>query len=164
MVQLKRNNKVVNGCEEIHFDSSQVDEKTLVGSMEEPLESGDYTVNGRIIGEDGHLIEGNYSFNVQQENEDNESLDERIEQTEESNYQLCFLNKNSHTAVNSKKPIAIPTISPFNLIGSAKEYPRIEKKRKTPDKRTLKRKKTSKERRLLSESSKEAIIAKPSGI
>lgn len=78
--------------------------------------------------------------------------------------QLCFLNENSHIAVKSKKPIAIPKIRPFNLKDSSKERPMFEKTRKMPDKRILKIEKRNKERRFLPDTSKAVIIANPSGI
>ncbi|WP_177245727.1 copper resistance protein CopC [Paenibacillus sp. BC26] len=36
----------------------------LTGVLDAPLADGTYTVNWRIIGEDGHNIKGNYSFTV----------------------------------------------------------------------------------------------------
>lgn len=38
--------------------------KTLSGILEEPLPPGEYTVHWRIIGADGHPVEGSYSFAV----------------------------------------------------------------------------------------------------
>ncbi len=38
--------------------------KTLSGSLKEPLPSGEYTVHWKIIGADGHPVEGSYSFRV----------------------------------------------------------------------------------------------------
>ncbi|WP_050182483.1 copper resistance CopC family protein [Domibacillus robiginosus] len=57
---------------EIDLDSSQVEEKTLVGKVDEPLQDDHYTVKWRIVGEDGHLIEGDYMFMVQHSNKNNE--------------------------------------------------------------------------------------------
>ncbi|WP_308639903.1 copper resistance CopC family protein [Paenibacillus silvisoli] len=37
---------------------------TMTGKLEAPLADGTYTVNWRIIGEDGHNIKGDYSFTV----------------------------------------------------------------------------------------------------
>ncbi|MBP3963075.1 copper resistance CopC family protein [Paenibacillus lignilyticus] len=39
-------------------------EDQLTGVLDAPLADGAYTVNWRIIGEDGHNIKGNYSFTV----------------------------------------------------------------------------------------------------
>jgi len=38
--------------------------KKMTGILKQPLTSGKYTVNWRIIGEDGHAIKGSYAFEV----------------------------------------------------------------------------------------------------
>jgi methionine-rich copper-binding protein CopC len=69
----------------VSIKNVELAENKMKAAIKEPVENGLYIVNWRIVGEDGHLIEGNYSFNVQQENESNEGLDAVDEQTEESN-------------------------------------------------------------------------------
>ncbi|MET1032492.1 copper resistance CopC family protein [Domibacillus tundrae] len=70
---------------EIDLDSSQLDEKTLVGKVDEPLQDDHYTVKWRIVGEDGHLIEGDYMFMVQHSNKNNEDSKTADELGEENN-------------------------------------------------------------------------------
>ncbi|SDW04083.1 copper resistance protein CopC [Paenibacillus sp. CF384] len=43
---------------------AEADKNDLTGVFETPLANGTYTVNWRIIGEDGHNITGEYSFTV----------------------------------------------------------------------------------------------------
>jgi copper resistance protein C len=70
---------------EIDLDSSQVEEKTLVGKVDEPLQDDHYTVKWRIVGEDGHLIEGDYMFMVQHSNKNNEDSKTADELGKENN-------------------------------------------------------------------------------
>ena len=52
---------------EVPVQNITVADNVLNGSSAEPLENGTYTVNWRIIGEDGHVIEGTYGFMVSAE-------------------------------------------------------------------------------------------------
>ncbi|GGG14369.1 copper resistance CopC family protein [Paenibacillus abyssi] len=51
--------------EEIQLKKIETGKNSIVGLTEAPLQNGTYTVNWRIIGEDGHAINGTYSFIVQ---------------------------------------------------------------------------------------------------
>jgi len=42
-----------------------VDDKEMKGIMELPLTTGNYQVNWKIVGQDGHPIEGEYSFSIE---------------------------------------------------------------------------------------------------
>lgn len=42
----------------------KVNRSLMTGTMEEPLPNGVYTVNWRIIGQDGHAVKGAFSFQV----------------------------------------------------------------------------------------------------
>lgn len=53
--------------EEIIVSNTQTSDKKMTGAFMSPLENGTYTVNWKIIGSDGHPIEGTYSFVVNQE-------------------------------------------------------------------------------------------------
>lgn len=55
---------------DVPLQNVQAKENVLSGAAEEPLANGSYTVNWRIIGEDGHLIEGTYGFTVAAEQAD----------------------------------------------------------------------------------------------
>lgn len=53
-----------NETGEVSLENVQVQNNVLSGSAAEPLKNGSYTVDWRIVGEDGHLIEGTYRFTV----------------------------------------------------------------------------------------------------
>ncbi|BAU28641.1 hypothetical protein DFP93_105125 [Aneurinibacillus soli] len=40
------------------------EEKSITGSLAKPLSNGSYTVDWNVIGEDGHVMKGSYSFTV----------------------------------------------------------------------------------------------------
>lgn len=42
-----------------------INQDTMTGKLDKPLENGTYTVNWSIMGEDTHVIKGSYSFTVQ---------------------------------------------------------------------------------------------------
>lgn len=47
--------------------AAQVNDNVMTSGFMEPLENGTYTVEWKIIGADGHPIQGTYSFTVSQE-------------------------------------------------------------------------------------------------
>ncbi|REB04769.1 copper resistance protein CopC [Sporosarcina sp. BI001-red] len=51
---------------EITISSTQVSENVMTGGFLSPLDNGTYTVEWKIIGKDGHPIQGTYSFIVSQ--------------------------------------------------------------------------------------------------
>ncbi len=53
--------------EEISVSNIQVNDNVMTGAFMSPLENGTYTVDWKIIGADGHPIQGSYSFVVNQE-------------------------------------------------------------------------------------------------
>ncbi|RZT23332.1 copper resistance CopC family protein [Fictibacillus sp. BK138] len=55
--------KLKNENEEIPLQIS-IEDNQMTGKMNNRLENGNYTVEYKIIGADGHVIEGNYSFSV----------------------------------------------------------------------------------------------------
>jgi methionine-rich copper-binding protein CopC len=78
--------------EEIKVGPIEVNDNNLQGSINPALPDGEYTVQWKIIGEDGHPIKGTYSFTVElpvqkptsspiAENEKDKST-ENLEQTE----------------------------------------------------------------------------------
>ncbi|KAA0546961.1 copper resistance protein CopC [Bacillus sp. BGMRC 2118] len=48
----------------VEMNNLQVQENTMTGTSKEPLASGEYKVEWKIIGADGHPIEGEYVFAV----------------------------------------------------------------------------------------------------
>lgn len=53
--------------QEVKIDSVIVQEKTMSGELPRSLENGSYTIQWKIIGTDGHPIEGDIPFSVQAE-------------------------------------------------------------------------------------------------
>lgn len=74
--------KLVKDGSEVPVEVKAEGEK-LVGTPQNELENGAYTAEWKIIGEDGHEMEGTLSFNVQQEAEEAPQTDEEAPQTEE---------------------------------------------------------------------------------
>lgn len=56
--------------EEIELGNIQVSDHLMTIGLNSPLENGTYTVQWKIIGADGHPIEGDYSFRVNKEDAD----------------------------------------------------------------------------------------------
>jgi methionine-rich copper-binding protein CopC len=50
--------------QKINIDNMAVEGEKLTGTFKDPLPNGDYTVNWKIIGEDGHVIERSFTFIV----------------------------------------------------------------------------------------------------
>lgn len=60
--------KVFNENEkEMIISNTQVNDHVMTGAFMSPLDKGTYTVEWKIIGADGHPIQGSYSFVVSQE-------------------------------------------------------------------------------------------------
>jgi methionine-rich copper-binding protein CopC len=53
--------------EEIIISNTQVSDNVMTGVFMSPLDNGTYTVEWKIIGADGHPIQGTYSFMVSQD-------------------------------------------------------------------------------------------------
>lgn len=53
--------------EEIDINNIVIDDRVMTGAFMSPLDNGTYTVDWKIIGEDGHPIQGSYIFVVSQE-------------------------------------------------------------------------------------------------
>ncbi|MGV2941910.1 copper resistance protein CopC [Mesobacillus sp. LC4] len=51
----------------VHFANITLDEHQMTGTVEQPLENGEYLVQWEIIGADGHPIEGEFTFFVEME-------------------------------------------------------------------------------------------------
>ena len=50
--------------EAVAVDNITVENNTMTGTFDQPIENGDYEVLWKIIGVDGHPIEGTFSFSV----------------------------------------------------------------------------------------------------
>ncbi len=109
-----------NGIE-VAFEDIRLDKNKLIGTTSEPLIEGRYTVNWSIVGEDGHLIKGEYAFTVAQDNkagEDSGTTDELKEKSNELNAtdkpeeeanQSSAVNKEEKSKTNPSIVISIVT-------------------------------------------------------
>ncbi|OQM46873.1 hypothetical protein B6A27_03570 [Anoxybacillus sp. UARK-01] len=50
--------------QKVKVDHMAVTDKELKGTFKDPLPNGDYAVNWKIVGEDGHIIERSFTFTV----------------------------------------------------------------------------------------------------
>jgi methionine-rich copper-binding protein CopC len=57
----------------IEVDDPAIDGTVMMGELEEPLQSGNYTVTYEIISGDSHVVEGTFSFEVALEESDTDS-------------------------------------------------------------------------------------------
>lgn len=60
----------------INLQEISVEENTLLGTLAEPLENGQYQVNWNIIGADGHIMDGEFAFTVDREVSEESPADE----------------------------------------------------------------------------------------
>jgi len=67
--------------EEIIVGNTQVNDNLMTGSFMSPLNNGTYTVEWKIIGADGHPIQGTYSFMVNQDKLTGSTIPEETEET-----------------------------------------------------------------------------------
>lgn len=87
-----------------------VEDDKLIGTLAEPLASGEYTVNWDIIGEDGHQITGDFSFTVDVEEvavpEDQQGSEENVVEDEEATPGQEDVEGNESTDEGIEEPVA----------------------------------------------------------
>ncbi|PIC56999.1 copper resistance protein CopC [Sporosarcina sp. P12(2017)] len=67
--------------EEIIVSNTQVSDNVMTGGFASPLDNGTYTVEWKIIGADGHPIQGTYLFTVSQDTLEDPAVPEEAEET-----------------------------------------------------------------------------------
>ncbi len=70
----------------IEVEAVQIDGNVMLGQTVKPLDSGSYTVTYEIISEDSHVVDGDFSFQVESEEEtknDSETAPPDNEESEE---------------------------------------------------------------------------------
>ena len=67
--------------EEIIVSNTQVSDNVMTGGFMSPLDNGTYTVEWKIIGADGHPIQGTYSFVVSQDELEDPAVSEETQET-----------------------------------------------------------------------------------
>jgi copper resistance protein C len=91
MELVKDGNKVALG-------EIKVENKQLIGRISKPLENGSYTIQWKIVGEDGHPINGEINFGVQtdqNQSHNNPVTPEEKQGTQEENTQTDKEEQNS---------------------------------------------------------------------
>lgn len=76
----------------VNVENLTIEEDLMKGSFSQPLENGDYKVVWKIVGADGHIIGGEYSFTM------NAPVEDLPEETEEDTNQV----DNSQDAQNEE--------------------------------------------------------------
>lgn len=92
--------------ETITVDNITIIENILTGDLSTPLESGDYTVEWSIIGEDGHLIEDSFTFSI--EGPTSESTEEQngavTSEDEDSDTEVTTQTNEEEAEINTANP------------------------------------------------------------
>lgn len=70
--------------EEIIVSNTEVDDNVMTAGFMSPLDKGTYKVEWKIIGADGHPIQGNYSFVVSRDEIEDTNSSTPVPKTEES--------------------------------------------------------------------------------
>jgi hypothetical protein len=83
--------------QKMKVDDIKVEQKKLVGTFNDPLPNGDYTVNYKIVGEDGHIIERSISFFVNMPNE--------VKQTQPTEQMEKAPSPQDNRATSETKPV-----------------------------------------------------------
>lgn len=67
--------------EEVVISNTQASDNVMTGGFMSPLDNGTYTVEWKIIGADGHPIQGSYSFTVSQDEMEDPAVPDETEET-----------------------------------------------------------------------------------
>lgn len=111
----------------IPLDGLKVENKQIMGSVAKPLENGSYIIQWKIIGEDGHPIEGEIHFVVQMEQNEaqpNPGTPEKRDVNQEDNSQTDQLDEKSQQQ-NTASDIAENTTDENNNLSSIMFVPFI---------------------------------------
>ncbi len=100
--------------EEIELDSVKIKEKSMSGMLPRSLENGSYKIQWKIIGTDGHPIDGEIPFNVQVEQK--EKVDSPVENETETDSDKQKDEEKGLTKENTKKDEGLSPIF-FIIIG-----------------------------------------------
>lgn len=79
--------------ESVSFENFIVEEDLMKGSFSQPLENGSYNVVWKIVGADGHIIDGGFSFTVDAPVEETQTEEQTDNQTEENIEQIVDSQK-----------------------------------------------------------------------
>ncbi|MFS0777046.1 copper resistance protein CopC [Neobacillus sp. 3P2-tot-E-2] len=90
--------ELVKEGNKIELGEIKVDNQQLIGTISDPLVNGSYTIQWKIVGEDGHPINGEINFSVQTEQnqqETNTVTPEENQGTQEKNKQANPTEQNT---------------------------------------------------------------------
>jgi copper resistance protein C len=114
--------------ESVSFENLIIEDDFMKGSFSQPLENGSYNVVWKIVGEDGHIIDGEFSFTVDAPVEEFPN-EEQIDEPNDENIEQDVDNQNEHVNVEEPKNIqeteqrtpnyVIPSISIILLLMGA---------------------------------------------
>lgn len=85
----------------IPIQNISIAENVMVGKLTEPLENGQFNVNWNIIGADGHIMDGEFSFTVDQVTE--EQNEETPAETEDENQGEPLVKKENEQDTTENK-------------------------------------------------------------
>ncbi|MDQ0973812.1 methionine-rich copper-binding protein CopC [Neobacillus niacini] len=90
--------ELVKNGKNVALEEIKVENKQLIGRISNPLDNGTYTILWKIIGEDGHPINGEINFSVQtdqNQSETNPATPEENQDTQDQNSQSNQTEQNS---------------------------------------------------------------------
>lgn len=90
--------ELVKNGKKVALEEIKVENKQLIGRISNPLDNGTYTILWKIIGEDGHPINGEINFSVQtdqNQSETNPATPEENQDTQDQNSQSNQTQQNS---------------------------------------------------------------------
>ncbi|MFB3169697.1 copper resistance protein CopC [Neobacillus sp. 179-C4.2 HS] len=90
--------ELVKNGKKVALEEIKVENKQLIGRISNPLDNGSYTILWKIIGEDGHPINGEINFSVQtdqNQSETNPATPEENQGTQDQNSQSNQTKQNS---------------------------------------------------------------------
>jgi copper resistance protein C len=89
--------------QKVKVDHIAVEDKVLKGTFKKPLPNGEYTVNWKIVGEDGHIIERSFTFTVNAPEEKKLTPTETAEKTPASKDNKQEMKPNKPEPTNNDK-------------------------------------------------------------
>lgn len=103
---------------DVAVENLAVTDNVLSGTAAAPLENGAYTVDWRIIGEDGHLIEGTFGFTVSVEQAPEAEEPDPVQESPESAEDAPADIQEESTSTAGSMPIVLGLIVAAALIAA----------------------------------------------
>lgn len=104
--------------QEVKVQPPEIDGQVMLGQMSEPLPSGNYTVTYEIISEDSHVVDGEYSFEIDAEPSEETSEEDEADVGSENPPANESSNSNGLRVVeDGLSPVVFITAGSFVLAG-----------------------------------------------